>query len=105
MSTSERGVIGMVSFDDHVAYTEPAIQPILRQLRTRITALDRRVTENVTVHQRVAYSVARVFAEVKVQKKRVLVRVFDTGSPDPKNLAVDIPEKHGWQHQKTPSIG
>jgi predicted transport protein len=81
----------MVSFDDHVAYTGPAIQPVLRQLRTRITALDRRVIENVTVHQRIAYSVARVFAEVKVQKKRVLVRVFDAGSPDPKTLAVDIP--------------
>ena len=90
----------MVSFDDHVAYTEPAIQPVLRELRTRITALDRRVTEKVTVYQRIAYSVTRVFAEVKVQKKRVLVRVFDTGSPDPKNLVVDIPETHGWQHQK-----
>ena len=104
MSTSERGVIGMVSFDDHVAYTEPAIQPVLRQLRTRITALDRRLTEKVTVHQRIAYSVARVFAEVKVQKKRVLVRVFDTGLPDPKNLVVDIPATHGWQHQKEISI-
>ena len=90
----------MVSFDDHVAYTDPAIQPVLRQLRTRITALDRRVTEDVTVHQRIAYSVARIFAEVKVQKKRVLVRVFDTGSPDPKNLVGDIPKTHGWQHQK-----
>jgi predicted transport protein len=90
----------MASFDDHVAYTQPAIRPVLRELRTRITALDRRIKENVTVHQRIAYSVARVFAEVKVQKKRVLVRVFETGSPDPKNLVVDIPKKHGWQHQK-----
>jgi predicted transport protein len=52
------------------------------------------------VYQRIAYSVTRVFAEVKVQKKRVLVRIFDTGSPDPKNLVADIPETHGWQHQK-----
>jgi predicted transport protein len=94
----------MVSFEDHVAYTEPAIQPILRELRTRITDLDQRVTETVTVHRRIAYSIARVFAEVKIQKKRVLVRVFDTGLPDSKNLVVDIPESHGWQHQKEISI-
>ena len=90
----------MISFDDHVAYTEPAIRPVLRELRTRITALDRRVAEKVTMHQRIAYSIARVFAEVKVQKKRVLVRVFDTGKPDPKNIVGDIPKTHGWQHQK-----
>jgi predicted transport protein len=90
----------MTSFDDHVAYTEPPIRPVLQELRTRITALDRKVRENVTAHQRIAYSVARIFAEVKVQKKRVLVRVFDTGLADPKNLVTDIPREYGWQHQK-----
>jgi hypothetical protein len=94
MNTSERGIMGMISFDDHVAYTEPAIRPVLRELRTRITALHRRVAEKVTVHQRIACSIARVFAEVKVQKKGVLVRVFDTGTPDPKNIVGDIPKTH-----------
>jgi hypothetical protein len=52
------------------------------------------------MHRRIAYSIARVFAEVKVQKKRALVRVFDTGTPDPKHIVGDIPKTHGWQHQK-----
>jgi hypothetical protein len=58
----------------------------------------------VPAKQRVAYSIARVFAEVKIQKKRVLVRVFDAGLPDSRKLVVDIPETHGWQHQKQISI-
>ena len=95
----------MVLFEDHLAHTEPAIQLVLRELRTRISGLDRLVTESVTAHRRIAYSVVRVFAEVKIQKKkRVLVRVFDAGLPDSKNLVVDIPELHGWSHQKQISI-
>jgi predicted transport protein len=94
----------MVSFEDHVAYAEPAIQPVLRELRTRITALDPRVTEKVTERQRIAYRIASVFVEVKIQKKKVLARVFDTGLPDSKNIVVDIPRTHGWQHQKEISI-
>jgi predicted transport protein len=90
----------MTSFDDHVAYTEPPIWPVLRELRKRITSIDRRITEGVTRAQRITYRVARIFAEVKVQKKRILVRFFDMGVPDPKKLVTDIPKKHGWQHDK-----
>jgi hypothetical protein len=50
--------------------------------------------------QRIAYSVARVFAEIKVRKRKVLVRVFDMGVPDPRGIVADIPAKHNWQHQK-----
>jgi len=41
-----------------------------------------------------------VFTEVKVQKKRVLVRFFGTGVADPKNLVTTVPETHQWQHDK-----
>jgi predicted transport protein len=93
----------MISFEDHVAYTDPLIRPLLRQLRARIIGLGHRgtaITEKVTRHQRIAYSVDRIFAEIKVQKKRVLVRFFDTGVADRKNLVTDIPATHRWQHDK-----
>jgi predicted transport protein len=93
-----------LSFDDHVAYTEPQVRPVLHDLRTRILALGSRVEEKVTPAQRIAYSVARVFAEVKVQKKRILVRVFDMGMPDVREIVTDIPGKHKWQHQKEIAI-
>jgi predicted transport protein len=92
-----------VSFEDHVAYADPSVRPVLRELRMRIKALDqngRKITEQVTIHQRVAYSVARIFAELKVQKKRILVRFFGMNVPDPKNLVTKIPATHGWQHDK-----
>lgn len=93
----------IVSFQDHIAYADPPIQPLLRQLRTRIIGLEqaeRTITERVIKHQRIAYSVDRVFAEVKVQKKRVLVRFFGAGVDDPKNLVTDVPATHQWQHDK-----
>jgi predicted transport protein len=93
----------IVSFQDHVAYADPPIQPLLRQLRTRIIGLEqpgRTITEKVTKHQRIAYSAGRVFAEIKVQKKRVLVRFFDTGVVDFKNLVMDVPATHKWQQDK-----
>lgn len=92
-----------VSFQDHVAYADPPIRPLVQQLRTRIIGLhrsERAITERITKHQRIAYSVERVFAEVKVQKKRVLVRFFGTGVADPKNLITDVPATHQWQHDK-----
>lgn len=54
----------------------------------------------MTKHQRVAYSVERIFAEVKIQKKKILVRFFDTGVADPKNLVTEVPASHQWQHNK-----
>ncbi|TKB20432.1 MAG: hypothetical protein E5V75_05025 [Mesorhizobium sp.] len=48
--------------------------------------LDRRIVERATPAQRIVYLVDRIFAEVKVQKKRVLVRVFAADTPDPKRL-------------------
>lgn len=93
----------IVSFDDHVAYADPQIRPLLQQLRTRIIGLQqpgRAVTERITKHQRIAYSVDRIFAEVKVQKKRVLVRFFGTGVADPKSLVTEVPATNRWQHDK-----
>lgn len=97
---SKRGSSVNVSFEDHVAYTEPSLRPILRELRTRISSLGPNVKETVTASQRIAYSVRRQFVEVKVQKKRILLRFFSMGVNDPRNLVIDIPESHGWRHDK-----
>jgi len=110
---SERGgrsklITAPISFEDHVAYVEAPLRPVLRELRNRIVALDqssgRRITEQVTKHQRVAYSVNRIFAELKVQKKRILVRFFGMRIPDPKNIVTGIPATHRWQHDRELSI-
>jgi len=93
----------VVSFADHLAYAEPPIRPVLAELRKRIMALDRtkrRVKETVTTERRIAYSVASIFAEVKVQKKKILVRFFEMGVSDPKNLVTDITKyKWAWPNQ------
>ena len=93
----------MVSFADHLAFAEPPIQPVLLELRKRIMALDRserRIKEKVTTERRIAYSVASIFAEVKVQKKQILVRFFEMGVSDPKNLVTDITKyKWAWPNQ------
>nr|WP_157776560.1 DGQHR domain-containing protein [Nitratireductor aquibiodomus] len=64
--------------------------------------LDERIVELATPAQRIVYLVDRIFAEVKIQKKRVLVRVFDTATPDPRGLLHHIAHaaKNGWQHDK-----
>ena len=100
--------IAPISFEDHVAYVEAPLRPVLRELRKRIVALGQtgagKITEQVTKHQRVAYSVNRIFAELKVQKKRILVRFFGMGVPDPKNIVTGIPATHRWQHDKEIAI-
>jgi len=97
-------VTSPVSFEDHVAYPEAPLRPVLRELRRRIVALEktggRKITEQVTKHQRVAYSVNRIFAELKVQKKQILVRFFGMSVPDPKNIVTSIPATHRWQHDR-----
>jgi len=99
---------GSVSFEDHVTYLDEAsLRPILQELRKRIKALEqsgREITEQVTQHQRVAYSVNRIFVEVKVQKKRILVRFFGTNARDSKGALKNIPATHGWQHDKEIAI-
>lgn len=97
-----------ISFEDHVAYVEAPLRPVLLELRKRIVALGQigagKITEQVTKHQRVAYSVNRIFAELKVQKKRILVRFFGMSVPDPKNIVTGIPATHRWQHDKEIAI-
>ena len=92
----------MISFGDHLAYAEPPIRPVLAELRKRIMALDRterRIKEKATSEHRIAYSVSSIFAEVKVQKKKILVRFFEMGVSDPKNLVTDI-TKYKWPWPK-----
>jgi predicted transport protein len=95
----DKGEHIMVTFEDHVDYANPSIQPVLRYLRAQIRGLGR-IGEKVTSKQRIAYDVERDFCEVKVQKERILVRVFNTGMPDPKGIITDIPKSHGWQFEK-----
>jgi len=102
------GATAPISFEDHVAYVAAPLRPVLRELRNRIVALDqnggRRITEQVTKQQRVAYSVNRIFAELKVQKKRILVRFFGMRNPDPKNIVTSVPATHRWQHDREIAI-
>jgi predicted transport protein len=94
-----------ISFEDHVAYADAPLRPVLRELRRRIYSLGGgEITEKVTRHQRVAYGVNRIFLEVKVQKKRLLLRFFGTKIPDPRNVVTDIPDTHGWQHDKEMAV-
>ena len=89
----------MPSFEDHVDYADPPIRPMLRKLKAGIIRLGP-MREKVTTAQRIAYERERDFCEVKVQKRRVLVRLFNTGLPDPKGIATDIPKSHDWQYEK-----
>jgi len=93
----------MVSINDHLAYADPPIRPTLLELQKRITALDpRKISENPTEQRRITYSVARIFAEVKVQKTKILVGFFDMGVSDPMKLVRHIPyaKNQNWQHDK-----
>jgi len=87
------------SFEDHVDYADPPIRPVLRKLRDGIIRLGR-VREKVTPARRIAYENVWDFCEVKVQKRRALVRVFNTGLPDQKGIVTDVPKSHGWQYEK-----
>ena len=93
----------MVSFADHLAYAEPNIRPVLVELRKRIMALDRterRIKEKATSEHRIAYSVASIFADVKIQKRKILVRFFEMGVSDPKNVVTDKTKyKWAWPNQ------
>ena len=90
----------MVTFADVVDHANPSIQPVLRRLRGRIRGLGPRMREKVTSKTRISYEVERDFCEVRVQKERILVRVFNTGMRDPKGVITDIPKSHGWQFEK-----
>jgi hypothetical protein len=86
----------------HIAYAEPHIRPILDELRLKILQLNGRIIERATPAQRVVYLEDRIFAEIKVQRRRVLVRIFDTDTPDPHGMLhhIEHAAKNGWQHDK-----
>jgi len=97
-------VIAPPSFEHHVAFAEPAVRPALRELRKRITALGPAIKETVTRHQRITYGTGHAFVEIKVQKKRILVRVFGTGLPDPRGVVTPIAKSHNWSHDEQLAI-
>jgi predicted transport protein len=92
------------SFEAHVAYAQPAIRPILLELRKRISALGPAIKETVTRQKRITYGAGHAFVEIKVQKERILVRVFGTGQPDPRGVVTPIPKSHNWSHDEELAI-
>jgi len=98
--SSRNGTSGPVSFDDHVSYTDAIRQPILRQLRNDILALDDRLRsgETITPAQRIVYKIPgdKNFIEVKVQRTAILVRLIETSIHDSHGAVRKIPEEHGW---------
>ncbi|MBB2832309.1 UNVERIFIED_ORG: hypothetical protein GGD51_002438 [Rhizobium esperanzae] len=64
--------------------------------------LDRRVKEGATAQKRLTYEIERIFAEVKVWKRYVLVRFYDCPVPDPLQMVryIDHAQKNGWKHEK-----
>jgi predicted transport protein len=94
----------IATFDDHASYTDAVRRPILVDLRNRVLRLDDRLrlTERCTPGQRIAYNIpgGRIFLEVKVQRAAIVLHLADGGCPDPKGIADDIPESHGWRQLK-----
>jgi predicted transport protein len=88
--------------ENHISQAEPHIRPIVERLRAQILNLDRRVKEGATAQKRLTYEVERIFAEVKVWKKYVLVRFYDCRVPDPQQMVrhIDHAKKNGWKHDK-----
>lgn len=88
--------------EEHISYADPNLRPVLKRVMDRIKELDERVIERPTPAQRIVYLVDLIFAEVKVQKKCILVRIFDTDTPDPKRQIrhIEHASKNGWQHDK-----
>lgn len=101
---SAKGLIAVPSFEVHVAFAEPAIRPILHELRKRIPALGPAIKETVTRHQRITYGLRHAFVEIKVQKKKILVRVFGTGLPDPRGVVTPIEKSNNWSHDEELAI-
>jgi len=85
-------------------YTDAPRQPILRDLRKRVWALDDRLrqAEQCTAGNRIAYKIPgnKIFLEVKVQRAAIVLHLADGGYPDPNHIADDIPESHGWRQLK-----
>jgi predicted transport protein len=95
---------GIVTFEDHLAYTDAPRQPILRELRRRVLTLDDRLqrAEQCTPGNRIAYKIPgnKIFLEVKVQRAAIVLHLAAGGCPDPNGIADDIPESHGWRQLK-----
>jgi predicted transport protein len=95
---------GIVTFEDHEAYTTAPLRPILRELRSRVLGLNDllRQEEQCTAGQRIAYKIpgSKIFLEVKVQRAAIVLHLADGGCPDPANIVDDIPESHGWRQLK-----
>lgn len=102
--SSRRPAGGIVTFEDHGAYTTAPIRPILNELRSRVLGLDDRLRqgEQCTPGQRIAYKIpgGKIFLEVKVQRAAIVLHLADGGCPDPAGIANDIPASHGWRQLK-----
>jgi predicted transport protein len=87
---------GQSTFEDHLAYTDSVRQQMLLELRKRILARDRRITETVTPGNRIAYSLGKIFVEVKVLRSRLKIHFVDGVFRDPEKRIQAIPKSHEW---------
>ncbi len=91
---------GPTCFEDHFAYTDALRQPLLREVRDSILAIDGRLRsgEAITRRQRIRYKLpgGTIFIEIKVRRSEIQVRLPVTGAMDVRK----IPDSHGWGRLK-----
>jgi hypothetical protein len=91
-------------FEDHLGYTDPPRQQILKELRKHVFWLDGGLeqSEQVTAGRRIAYKKPgeKIFLEIKVQRAAIVLHLADGGCLDPNHIADDIPESYGWRQLK-----
>lgn len=87
-----------VSFEEHCAYTDQDLRPVLIALRRELREIDPSLQETVTAGRRIVYHKPRrkIFLEVKVQRHAIVLHTVDV--PDPDSLLSVIPGSHEW-HQ------
>jgi predicted transport protein len=94
----------VVTFETHEAYATAPLRPILRELRSRVLALDSRLTEGerCTAGHRIAYKIpgSKIFLEIKVHRQSLGLHLADGGQSDPFGITTEIPETHGWHQLK-----
>jgi predicted transport protein len=84
-----------VSVENHINKAQPFIQELFLKLKSKIFELDENIQQKTTSAY-IGYRVSKTFAEVHIQKSRILIYLRPLDYYDPEGKVSKVPDTHNW---------
>jgi len=84
-----------IDLEAHLIRAQPLVKELFLTLENKILELDENIQEKVK-NNYIAFKISKIFAELHLQKSRILIHLRPVDYNDPKGKIQKVPDSHNW---------